>query len=103
MARLALPGRRHSTDPRPDSPGAGSTDRERSFMNVKTLAALGLVAVGVGAVGVVTIGGGTPATTSVTYRTSQAATATVASSAVASGSSLRRLSTTSPSGPRHRR
>ena len=55
-------------------------------MNVKALAAIGLMAVGVGAIGVTVLGVGSPSNSSVTYRTSQAATTTVQETAAASGS-----------------
>ncbi len=55
-------------------------------MNLKALAAVGLLVVGVGAVGVTALGVGGGADTSVTYRTQQATTATVQQTAVASGS-----------------
>lgn len=55
-------------------------------MNLKYLAGVGLLAIGVGAVGVVTVVGTPGGTSSVTYQTSQATTTNVTESAVASGS-----------------
>jgi multidrug efflux pump subunit AcrA (membrane-fusion protein) len=55
-------------------------------MNLKALAAVGLLVVGVGAVGVTVLGVGGGSDTSVTYRTQQATTTTVQQTAVASGS-----------------
>ena len=55
-------------------------------MNLKPIAAIGLLAVGIGAVGVSVFGIGLPASTStVTYRTAMAATTTVQQTAAASG------------------
>ena len=55
-------------------------------MNLKPIAAIGLLAVGVGAVGVSVLGLGTsPGSSSVTYRTSTASTTTVEQTTAASG------------------
>ena len=55
-------------------------------MNLKPIAAIGLLAVGVGAVGVSVLGLGTsPGSSAVTYRTSTASTTTVEQTTAASG------------------
>jgi len=54
-------------------------------MNLKAIAAIGLVAVGVGAVGVSVAGLGSSTSSAVTYRTSTATTGTVQQTAAASG------------------
>ncbi len=54
-------------------------------MNIKAVAAIGLLAIGVAAVGISIVGIGSPTATSTTYRTSAATTTTVEQTAAASG------------------
>ena len=69
MVRVATILRR----PRPVGPASRAPLRSASRMNLKPIAAVGLLAVGVGAVGVSVLGLGTsPGSSSITYRTSTA-------------------------------